>query len=81
MIHLRNNNKTLQEGRFLRIKSNPNVAKFIRQTEDETLLIVVNLSNKKIKELQPNYKVIISNDYDINKKYLKPYQGIIYKVR
>jgi oligo-1,6-glucosidase len=81
MIEFRNNNKTLQEGTFLRAKSNCNVAKFIRQTFEETLLIVVNLSGKTIKEKLPNQKVLIANDYDINENYLKPYQGIIYKIR
>ena len=81
MIEFRNNSKTLQEGTFVRAKSNCNVAKFIRQTFDETLLIVVNLSSKTIKEKLPNQKVLIANDYDINEEYLKPYQGIIYKIK
>jgi oligo-1,6-glucosidase len=81
MIAFRNKSKTLKEGSFMRAKANPNVAKFIRQTWEETLLIVVNLSNKTIYEEQPNYKVLIANDYDINEKYLKPYQAIIYKIK
>lgn len=81
MIHFRNDSKTLQEGSFTRIKSNKNVAKFFRQTLDETLLIVINLSDKIVKDEQHNYRVLLANDYDIHEKYLKPYQGIIYKIK
>lgn len=81
MIKFRNESVVLQEGEFVRIKSNKNVAMFLRKTLEETLLVVINLSNKNIKELQRNYKVLIATDYDINEKYLKPYQGIIYKIK
>lgn len=81
MIKLRNTNKTLQSGQFVRAKANKNVVKFLRITEEETLLIVINLSNKKVKDKQLSYKVLLTNDHDINQSYLKPYQGIIYKIK
>ena len=81
MIKLRNENDTLKFGKFIKVKSNKNVAKFIRESEDETLLIVVNLSAKVVKDNREEKEVLLANDYEINTKTLKPYQGIIYKIK
>ena len=81
MIKLRNENDTLKFGKFIKVKSNKNVAKFIRESEDETLLIVVNLSAKVVKDNREEKEVLLANDYEINTKILKPYQGIIYKIK
>ena len=81
MIHLRNSNKTLQTGEFIRIKSNRNIAKFYRKSEDETLLIVINLSKKIIKDKRYNSNILISNYKDVSPKVLLPYQGVIYKIK
>ena len=81
MIKLRNENDTLKFGKFIKVKSNKNVAKFIRESEDETLLIVVNLTAKVVKDNREEKEVLLANDYEINTKTLKPYQGIIYKIK
>lgn len=81
MIDLRNKLMVLQEGEFIRLKSNKNVAKFIRKTKQEKLLIVINLSNKKIKEIRESHLVLLSNYLEIDNRYLLPYQGIIYKIQ
>ncbi len=79
MISFRNNSLTLKVGDFIKVKSNKNVAKFIRKDQDHELLIIVNLSNKKIKDKDViNSKNILINTHNvINNKKLLPYQGLI----
>ena len=81
MIKFRNESKTLQEGEFIRLRSNKNVAKFLRKTKEETLLISINLSSKLVKDDFDNYEILISNDKNVEPGYLKPYQGLIYKIK
>ena len=81
MLKIWNENDTLKFGKFIKVKSNKNVAKFIRESEDETLLIVVNLTAKVVKDNREEKEVLLANDYEINTKTLKPYQGIIYKIK
>jgi len=81
LIELRNHSEILKYGTFTRIKSNKNVAKFIREFNNEKLLIVVNMSNKKIKDKRDDLEVIITNNSNIDNKYLYPMQGIIYKLK
>ena len=63
------------------MKSNRNVAKYIRKTEEETLLVVVNLSSRKIKDKRENLKVLISSYENPCLDILRPYEAVIYKVR
>ena len=81
MIKFRNESTTLQEGEFIRLRSNKNVAKFLRKTKEETLLITINLSNKYVKDDFDNYEILLSNDPSVEPGYLKPYQGLIYKIK
>lgn len=81
IIKFRNSNDVLKFGDFIRVKSNKNVAKFTRTFNEETLLIVINLSNKKVKDIREEKEVLFTNDKDINSRYLNPLQGIIYKLR
>ncbi len=82
MIKLRNNNDTLKHGEFIKVKSNSNLGKFIRKTGKETLEIVINLSSKVIKnKVDNNYKVLLSTYKDSLKDKLRPYEGIIYKIK
>ena len=82
MIKLRNNNDTLKHGEFIKVKSNSNLAKFIRKSDKETLEIVINLSSKVIKnKVDNNYKVLLSTYKDSLKDKLRPYEGIIYKIK
>ena len=81
MIKVRNESSALKSSSFEKVKSNKNVACFIRSDERETLLIEVNLSNKKIKRKSFDKDVVISTHGNINKEYLRPYEGIIYKIK
>ena len=65
------------------IKSNSYVAKFLRRTNDETLLIVANLSNKQIKDkkLDETKEILVSNYDKHENKVLKPFEAIIYKIK
>ena len=83
MIHFRNNSDTLKYGSFEEIKSNSYVAKFLRRTNDETLLIVANLSNKQIKDkkLDETKEILVSNYDKHENKVLKPFEAIIYKIK
>lgn len=80
MINLRKNQDALKYGDFKQIKSNKNVAKFIRSYDNSRILVVINMSDKRIKDIRENYQVLFTNDNDINNKYLNPMQGIIYKL-
>ena len=83
MIRLRNESETLKFGDFEEIKSNNYVAKFLRKTNNEIFLIVVNLSKKtfKDKKLDESKEIILSNYEKHNKNVLKPYEAIIYKIK
>ena len=81
MIKVRNENDTLKFGEFIKVKSNKNVAKFIRQSEEETLLVVVNLSNKTIKDNRDDLEVLISTHENPSLTVLRPYEGVVYKVK
>lgn len=83
MIHFRNHSDTLKYGSFEEIKSNSYVAKFLRRTNDETLLIVANLSNKQIKDkkLDETKEILVSNYDKHENKVLKPFEAIIYKIK
>lgn len=81
MIEIRNTSECLQSGDFIRMKSNKNVAKFIRVTPNEEFMIVVNLSNKHIKDKREKFDVILSTHHVVNDEILAPYQGIIYKIK
>ena len=78
MISLRNSSEILKLGEFIKIKSNKNVAKFIRKYNNSTLLIIVNLSSKSIKDKDViDNNILISTEDEIICGELKPYQGII----
>lgn len=81
MISLRNENDTLKFGEFIKLKSSNKVAKFIRKNDDVELLIVVNLSNKTVKDKRDNFDILLSTNNDVSSKTLKPYQGIVYKIK
>lgn len=83
MIRLRNESETLKFGDFEEIKSNNYVAKFLRKTNNEIFLIVVNLSKKtfKDKKLDESKEIILSNYEKHDKNVLKPYEAIIYKIK
>ena len=81
MIKVRNENDTLKFGEFIKVKSNKNVAKFIRQSEEETLLVVVNLSNKTIKDKRDDLEVLISTHENPSLTVLRPYEGVVYKLK
>lgn len=81
MIKVRNENDTLKFGEFIKVKSNKNVAKFIRQSEEETLLVVVNLSNKTIKDKRDDLEILISTHENPSLNVLRPYEGIVYKLK
>jgi oligo-1,6-glucosidase len=76
MIKLRNENDTLKFGTFTRVKSNKNVAKFIRESDDEELLVVVNLSDKTIKDIRNEGEVLgmIYNEHIYLKKKEEQYK-------
>ena len=81
MIKVRNENDTLKFGEFIKVKSNKNVAKFIIQSEEETLLVVVNLSNKTIKDKRDDLEVLISTHENPSLTVLRPYEGVVYKLK
>lgn len=79
MIAFRNNSEALKEEEFERVFINKNVASFLRKGKEETLLVVVNLSNKKIK-YKNKEKAIFSTHLINSESYLDNYEGRIYKV-
>lgn len=79
MIKFRNESNELKFGSFERVKINKNVASFKRKLDKDELLVVVNLSNKKIK-YSNNSLLLLSNEESNDKEYLKEYEGRIYKV-
>lgn len=83
MIKFRNNSETLKYGNFKEVSSNNYVAKFLRKTDKESLLIVVNLSKKffKDKKLDESKEILISNYNNHEKNLLKPFEAIIYKIK
>ncbi len=81
MISFRNSSEALKFGEFNRVKSNKNVAKFIRKYNDSTLLIIVNLSSKNIKDKDVVDKnILINTESNILNGELKPYQAIIREI-
>ena len=80
MIHFRNNDDVLKHGSFKRIKSNKNVAKFTREYEGNKYLVVINLSNKKIKDIREDKEILISNYENHSLNILNEYEAIIYKL-
>lgn len=80
MIHFRNNDDVLKHGLFKRIKSNKNVAKFIREYEGNKYLVVINLSNKKINDIREDKEILISNYENHSLNILNEYEAIIYKL-
>jgi glycosidase len=81
MIKLRNQNDVLINGKFLKTKSNKNVAKFYRVSEEGILLVVINLSSKVIKDKRDDLEVILSTHNNPSLDKLRPYEGIIYKLK
>ena len=79
MIKIRNDSDILKYGTFKRINTNKNVAKFLREYEGKSYLVVINLSCKKIKEHKLSKKIVLSNYNKIDENYLLPYQGVIYE--
>lgn len=81
VIQFRNNSDILKYGSVQRIKSNPNVAKFIRTYKDNHLLIIINLSGKKVIENEKfDKKLILCNyrqDFNI---VLPPYFAGLYLI-
>ena len=81
MISFRNSSEALKFGEFNRVKSNKNVVKFIRKYNDSTLLIIVNLSSKNIKDKDVVDKnILINTENNILNGELKPYQAIIREI-
>lgn len=81
MISFRNKSDVLKDGTFKRLKSKKNVAKFIRETNEGSLLIEINLSSKIIKRKKENYEIVFSNYINHNDYYLKEWEAIIYKIK
>jgi alpha-glucosidase len=84
VIHLRKNNATLHSGTIEIVHVyNPNILAFTRNYEEETLLVLLNFSNKKIKiELNQIIKKIlfsINNQQDFN-GILGSYNGVVLKI-
>ncbi len=81
-IAFRNNNDCFKDGEFIPLKSNSNIAKFIRKTAEESYLCVINLSKKEIKDkdIDENKQIVLSTHKKHQKNILKPYEGLIYKL-
>jgi len=84
MIKFRNKSKILKEGIFKKLKSHPDVAKFSRTLNNETLIIVVNLAKRTIKDkniIKDKEDILISNYENHFENKLSPYEALIYKKR
>ena len=79
MINYRNNSEILKFGDFKRIKANKNIAKFERNYNGNKLIVIINLSSKRINNEFDSNKIIFFTDAKITKNILEPYQGIILK--
>ena len=79
MINYRNNSEILKFGDFKRIKANKNIAKFERNYNGNKLIVIINLSSKRINNDFDSNKIIFFTDAKITKNILEPYQGIILK--
>ncbi len=84
VIHLRKNNAALHAGNIEIVSVyNPNILAFTRSYEKETLLVLLNFSNKKIKiELNQTIKQIlfsIKNKASFN-GFLDGYNGVVLKL-
>jgi glycosidase len=55
MIHLRNDHPSLQTGSFEMVETTSNALySFVRQTSEETLLVLINLSDESVSDYQLN---------------------------
>ncbi len=76
-IKLRKNNKALVYGGFKKI-SFKNVLVYKRVLDNEEYTVVLNLTNKNIKNPYSQGEILLHNYKDVSKK-LRPYEAIVYK--
>lgn len=81
LIEMRNNNDILKKGTIKRLSSNPNVAKYVREYKGKKLLIIINLSSRKIYDKNVfDRKLIITNYRQDSLDFLPPYFCAIYTI-
>ncbi|MFA6755223.1 MAG: alpha-glucosidase [Bacilli bacterium] len=81
LIHLRNDIDILQFGEFVELKSNKNIAKYIRNYKNKKILIIINLSSKYIKDIDSyNKKLLLSNYNEKPSEKLPPFYAAIYEI-
>ncbi|SRR5574344_125627 len=81
IIAYRNSSDVLKKGSFTRQKDHPSVARFVRQYKGHKLLILINLSSRKIIENDlGDRKLIICNYRQDFYKKLPPYFAAIYLI-
>ncbi len=86
IIHLRKNLKSLQEGKYISLDfENENIVGFIRESENERALVLINFSSdeQSVKISDEKWEIILSTYMDVLKKVvdieilLRPSEGII----
>lgn len=80
-INLRHNNKTLIYGEFKSLKTNSNIFMFERNKDDESFVIIANLTSKGINSPLKNKKdlTLLLSNYEIDSDKLNPYEIKVYK--
>lgn len=78
-IRLRKNNETLVYGRFEPVRFEPNndILIYKRTLDDETFVVVMNLTDKTLKK--PIVKDVVLSNYNSNSDKLRPYEVIVCK--
>jgi len=80
LIRLRGNLKALKDGSYEPTVHYDNVVSFIRKTEEQTMLIMVNFSGESIEtSVESKYKIVFSTlpSRPSFEGLLKPYEGIV----
>ena len=81
LIKYRNSSDVLKYGIITRLKSNGNVAKYVRELNDKKLLVVVNLSSHKVIDQEKIDRKIIISNYDQDfVNVIPPYFCAIYLI-
>lgn len=76
IVHLRKKLNALRTGK-IKVEVVNEALKITRWTDEETVEIYVNAENKNISLNEIKGEVILSNNYDINNKTLKPYSFVV----
>ncbi len=77
-IALRRKYKALVYGKFVRHHSNKNILVYSRVKDEESFLIIINLTKKKIKNPYNGGEILLHNYKDVD-KILRPYEALIVK--